>query len=400
MPNFTGTLNSNEIFAAIYNMIISQQVFADNIKGTFSSLVDSARVDGSLFGDQKLYYSTDALKTDAWGNDAEATNLLQLHRPAAPKVQSIVLNKFRQISLTVDYYLSKRAWSTEGAFSEFTSVMIGWMRDTKRIYDSTLYNAFFGSNETLVGKQMRQVDLRSASAGQPLYGLSGLEKEKMEAMLIAQNLADLFVEMKDVSRDFNDYGHLRSYGDEEIKVVWNSKFVNKIRKIDLPTIFHKDGLVDKFAEEILPARYFGTAITASNIADYSATTPAAGKPIKQSTGAYTPGSNHANGYIRALVEKEVTVSGTVYHVFPGDEIPAGATIVASTGNFLPGEVYIEKDDVICKIVTMLPPMMSAFEVGTSFFNPKSLTENHYLTWGYNTLEHLKAKPFITVKALA
>lgn len=400
MPPFTGTLNSNEIFGALYNMIISQQVFADNIKGTFSSLVDSARVDGSLYGDQKLYYSTDALKTKAWGNDAEATNLLALHRPQAPRVQSIVLNKFRQISLTVDYYLSKRAWSTEGAFSEFTSVMIGWMRETKRIYDSTLYNAFFGSNETSIGKQMVQIDLRSGSAGQPLYGLSGIEKEKMEAMLIAQKMADLFVEMKDVSRDFNDYGHLRSHGDEEIKVVWNSKFVNKIRKIDLPTIFHKDGLVDKFAEDILPARYFGTVITASNIADYSATTPAAGKPINQSTGAYTPGANHANGYIRALVEKEVTVSGTDYHVFPGDEIPAGATIIASTGNFLPGEVYIEKDDVICKIVTMLPPMMSAFEVGTSFFNPKSLTENHYLTWGHNTLEHLKGKPFITVKALA
>jgi hypothetical protein len=400
MPNFTGTLNSNEIFGAIYNMIISQQVFADNIKGTFSSLVDSARVDGSLYGDQKLYYSTDALKTKAWGNDAEASNLLALHRPAAPRVQSIVLDKFRQISLTVDYYLSKRAWSTEGAFSEFTSVMIGWMRDTKRIYDSTLYNAFFGSNETSVGKQMRQVDLQSASAGDPLYGLSGLEKEKMEAMLIAQNLADLFVEMKDVSRDFNDYGHLRSYGDEEIKVVWNSKFVNKIRKIDLPTIFHKDGLVDKFAEDILPARYFGTVITSSNLSDYSASTPTTGKPINSSTGAYTPGSNHANGCVRALVEKEGTVSGTAFHVFPGDEIPAGATIIASTGDFLPGEIYIEKADVICKIVTMLPPMMSAFEVGTSFSNLKSLTENHYLTWGHNSLEHLKGKPFITVKALA
>lgn len=399
MPNFSGTLNSNEIFGAIYNMIISQQVFADNIKGTFSSLVDSARVDGSLYGDQKLYYSTDALKTKAWGNDAEASNLLALHRPAAPQVQSIVLNKFRQISLTVDYYLSKRAWSTEGAFSEFTSVMIGWMRETKRIYDSTLYNAFFGSNETSVGKQMVSIDLRSASSGHPLYGITGLDKEKMEAMLIAQNLADLFVEMKDVSRSFNDYGHLRSHGDEEIKVVWNSKFVNKIRKIDLPTIFHKDGLVDKFAEDILPARYFGTVITSSNLSDYSASTPTTGKPINSSTGAYTPGSNHANGCVRALVEKEVTVSATAYHVFPGDEIPAGATIVASTGDFLPGEVYIEKSDVICKIVTMLPPMMSAFEVGTSFFNPKSLTENHYLTWGHNSLEHLKGKPFITVKAL-
>ena len=36
MGAFNGTLNSNEIFAGLYNMIISQQVFADNIKGTKS----------------------------------------------------------------------------------------------------------------------------------------------------------------------------------------------------------------------------------------------------------------------------------------------------------------------------------------------------------------------------
>ena len=54
MPAFTGKLNSNEIFAALYNMIISQQVFADNIAGTKSDLVDMARVDGSMYGDTKL----------------------------------------------------------------------------------------------------------------------------------------------------------------------------------------------------------------------------------------------------------------------------------------------------------------------------------------------------------
>ena len=98
-----------------------------------------------------------------------------------------------------------------------------------------------------------------------------------------------------------------------------------------------------------------------------------------------------------MVEKDVTVSSTAYHVFPGDEIPAGATVAASSGDFGLGEVYIEKADVICKVLVKLPPMMSAFEVGTSFFNPRSLTENHYLTFGHNTLEYLKNYPFITVK---
>ena len=394
MPTFSGQLRSNEIFGALYNMIISQQVFADNIKGTFSSLVDKARVDGSLYGDQKLYYSTDVLKSHAWGADSEATNLLALARPNAPEVQSIVLDVFRQIDLTVDYYLSKRAWADEGAFSSFNSVMLGWIRETKRVYDSTLYNAFIGTEESSVGGQMRSVDISTARSS----ASSEEEARRLEAQAIAQHLADLEIEMKDVSRSFNDYGQLRSYDPSEIKIIMNSKFANIITYLDLPTIFHIDELKAKLAQEVLPSRYFGVTITSSNISSYSDSTPAAGKPINSSTGAYTPGSNHANGCIRSKVEKEVTVSAVSYHVFPGDEIPAGATIVASTGDFLPGEVYIEQSDVICKVVTMLPPYMSAFEVGTSFFNPKSLTENHYLTWGHNSLEHLKGKPFITVKA--
>lgn len=123
MPNFEGRLRPNDIFGALYNMIISQEVFADNIKGT--DLVDQARVDGGLYGDTKLFYSTDALKSAEWGNDAEAKNLLDLHRPKAPECQAIVLDKFRQICLTVDDYLSKRAWADEGAFSSFNSVMTG-----------------------------------------------------------------------------------------------------------------------------------------------------------------------------------------------------------------------------------------------------------------------------------
>lgn len=396
MGAFNGTLNTNEIFSALYNMIISQEVFADNL-GKHQTLVDKARVDGGLYGDTKLYYATDVLKSVAWTNDSEATNLLALHRPSAPDCQAITLNVFRQISLTVDYYLTKRAWSTEGAFNSFNSIMLGWIRETKRVYDGTLYNVFIGTAETSTGKQQQTVDL-STSSGHPLYNLTGLEKERMEATLIAQKLADLIIEMGDYSRDFNDYENLRSYANESIKVVWNSIFVNKIRKVDLPTIFHKDALVDKFEEEVLPNRYFGTIITSTNLSDYSASTPTTGKPIDSDDGAYTPGSNNANGTIRTCFEKDVTVGGTAYHLFAGDEIPAGATVKTSSGDFGMNEVYIEDANVICKVLVKLPPYMSAFEVGTSFFNPKSLTENHYLTWGHNTLEYLKNYPFITIKA--
>lgn len=391
----TYSLNANEIYSALFNMIISEQVFADNINGKNSKLVDAARAEVGLYGDSKNYWSTDVLKSHAWSNDSEASNLLSLDRGPAPKGQRIVINIFRQIRLTTDQYLSKRAWMSEGSFGQFISVMKGWITETKKVYDETLYNAFIGTYISGATINTVNIDLADTS-GHPLYQLTGNQKAEMKAKLIAQGLADLFDSLGDVSRDYNSYSFLRSYSEDQIKVVWNKKYINQITKLALPTIFHKDGMMEKFSEYSLPSRYFGTVITSSNIGTYSASTPTTGKPINSGTGAYTPGSNNANGCVRSLVEKDYTVSGTAYHCFPGDELVAGATVVAS-GNFEPGEVYIEDANVICKVITKLPPYMSSFEVGTSFFNPRSLTETNYLTFGHNTLEALLDSAYITVK---
>ena len=342
MATFNGTLRSNEIFSALYNMIISQEVFADNIKG--SDLVDQARVDGGLYGDTKLYYSTDALASAAWGNDAEAANLLDIARPEAPKCQAIVLDTFRQISLTVDNYLSKRAWADEGSFSSFNSVMLGWIRDTKKVYDGTTYNCYVGTAEGQADKSLVQVTVAEG---------------ENEAQVIANALADVITEMTDYNRDFNDYKQLRRYSEDEIKIIFNAKKINKIKNIDLPVIFDNAGLKATFSKEVLPAKYFGTVNTGSKVADANT---------------------------RSLVEQ--TIAGK--HYFAGDKIDLGATAPEGTS-------YQEDNSIVCKIVTKLPPYMSAFEVGTSFFNPKSLTENHYLTFGHNTIEYLKAYPMVTVK---
>ena len=335
------TLTANEIYDTLANMIISQEVFADNL-GEHQTLVDKARVDGGLYGDTKLFYATDVLSSSAWGNDAEAANLLALDRAEDPEVQAIKLDVFRQIRLTTDNYMTKRAFADEGAFSSFNGVMLGWLRETKRVYDGTLYNVFIGTTKAAGAAQTVSINLDSAASGDPLYGLTGVEKEQMEAMLIAQGMADLFVKMGDYSRDFNDYGNLRSYAKDAIKVIWNSKFINKIRKVDLPSIFHKDGLIDKFEEEVLPERYFGDVNSAQVAA----------------------ASN--SGQYRSVIEKVYGTGANAVHVFPGDKIPSGVIIAAGEGYTAPAK------DVICKVLVKLPPMMSAFEVGTTFFNPRSL----------------------------
>ena len=393
----TYSLNSNEIYASLFNMIIAEQVFADNISGKNSKLVSEAKAEVGLYGDSKNYWSTDVLKSHAWGNDSEAANLLALDRGPSPKGQRIVIDIFRQIRLTTDQYLSKRAWMSEGAFGQFISVMKGWIGETKKVYDETTYNAFVGTHISGADVSTINIDLRSASSGQPLYGLTGDEKANMTAKLIAQGLADLFDDLGDVTRKYNVYKFLRSYSEDKIKVIWNKKFINQIQKVNLPTIFHKDGLMEKFTEYSLPSRYFGTVITSTNKSDYAAATPTTGKPIDSDDDTYVPGVGNANGTIRTLYEVDVTVGGNDYHLFAGDEIPSGATIKAS-GDFELGTVYIEDATVICKVVTKLPPYMSAFEVGTSFFNPRSLTETNYLTFGHNTLEAILDSAYVTVKA--
>lgn len=360
MPTFTGTLNVNDVYAGLFNVIISQEVFADNFAFK-NALVDEARVDGSLYGDTKLFYSADVLGVHNWGGDAEAGNLLALDRPKSPQTQALVLNIKKQIRVTVDYYLTKRAWMNDGSFGQFTAVTLGMLSDTKRIYDETEYNAFIGTEVGDASKpaQMQTIDVSTATTG-----LSGEEANRIKATTIAVAMADLIDNLTiDYSRDYTDYGNLRKYDYSDLKIVWNAKYLNEILKVDTPTIFHKEEVLKQLTGRKLPAKYFGTRGT---------TTATATGSSQRYLNA--PDSNNLNPK------------------FAGDFIAQGTSLAA-------GEYYVEDADVIAKIYVKLPPFMSGFTAGTSFFNPRSLTENHYLTFMHNTLEHLKNYPCITVKEI-
>ena len=102
--------------------------------------------------------------------------------------------------------------------------------------------------------------------------------------------------------------------------------------------------------------------------------------------------------VNSLVFKGKTLNaGTKFHLFAGDLIPSGVVVATAGGVQVP--YYTEDSSIVLKIIhKSAVPYMSGFEAGTSFFNPRSLTENHYLTFGHNTIEALHDKPFITVKA--
>lgn len=352
MGTFTGTLKPNKIQSALFNMIISQDVIGGSIKANYN-LVDKARVDGSMYGDTKLYIDTPTLVSVPWVQDSEdALNLLKTFRPAAPKTQAITLDVFRQVAVTKDEYLSKQAFGTEGAFTQYQSILDSRLNKTKEVYDNTTYNAFFG---TVEGVKSEAVDVSSITA-------TGVEKTRLKAEMIAQKVADLIADMKDYGYDYTKNGFLRAFGDEDIHVVWNTAYINEIRKVSLPNIYNKEGLIDKFGEDQLPSRFFGDVVP----------------------GKVEAASN--KGAHRSLIEQ--VIGGK--HYFAGEVIDANVEIPAGTS-------YLEDSNIICKVYTKLPPYMSAFNVGTSFFNASNLSTNMYQTWGHNTLEALDSEAIVTVR---
>ena len=363
ITNFNGSLNTNKIYSAIFNLIISQRVFGDNIKGTNARYMEEAREDLGLYGDTALYYSVDVLKSRDWLNDAEAPKLLELERPQAPKCQSITIDTFRIIKVTLDNYLTKQAWSTEGAFSQFNSVVESMLGESKRIYDSTIYNTYIGVHETDIGKQEVEITLPKAPAA------SATEQEveaynRVSAQTIAKKLADIFDELEDPNRDYNDYQYMRSYDKSDFRVIWNSSYLNKITKMDIPNIVNNN-IYEGLLSDKLPAKYFGKINTSSGTTSATNTT------------------------IRSLIETEY---GSV-HVFPGELLPGNTAYQAN-------ETYTEDSTIACKIYKKgAVPYLSAFSVATSFFNPQSLTDTRMLIFGHNSLQQLHNYPFITVRAV-
>lgn len=375
-------LQPNRIFSNIFNMIINQEIFSDNIKGTYGDLASRFKANVGLFGDTVTYYATDCGEVEDWVQDSSSElNVLDIKRPASPKVQYIEIDTFKKVWTTIGNYLSKQAFLDQGTHAQFNSIVLGWLSATRRIYESKMVNVFVGNHISNAQVNTVTVNLKDAASTDPLYGITGEEKARMEAGIIGQELADLTVNLKDATRKYNDYGMMRSYNDNDFIYVTNSRWINKIEKRDLPTTFHKDGIIGKLGENVLPSYYFGRPTTASDVT--------ASTGVVDSTN-FDP--------VYSKVARGLTINGTYYYVFPGDVIPDGATVIAN-GDFELAETYVEDPNVICKVIHKnAVKFLTAFSSNTAFWNARNLTTNHYLIFGFAEPAALYNYPFITVKA--
>ena len=398
---FKGQLTPNKIVAGLYNAIIAHYTEANNIKSMASKLVNMFKMDGSVYGDKYLYTSLDINKTGEFtGTDY---NVLEPEPFDAPYTQAITIDTFRQTAVTISDYLTRAAWENEYSFSNFIGVLLTFLEDTKRVYECSLVNTYIGSTSTSLGKQTQIITFEADS--------SGVEAEhRLNAQTIAKAVADVVVDLTNPSRDYNDIGFMRSYNPEDLVCIFPASKKNAITYLDEPTIFHKDGLFDNLENVVLPDNYF--LKTTSDPVPFntldSTTTIYALKEM-DCTYNYKGGAGGADTYTRVVhyfpgnhIAKEVTIidnkgvprlAGLVSYQLDGD--------VVTTTEFAAGDFGVIDDTILVKILSKDSiKFMSGFSVGTSFWNPKSLSTNHYLTWSHSSLNYLKDKPFITLKKAA
>ena len=373
---FNGHLNPSEVFGSIFNMIINQVVKVPELVDNYN-FVEKFRTEGSMYGDTVLFYDQDVLSTRDWLGDNEAQNLLAIERPADPECQAVTLNRFRICKTSLDSYLTKRAWSTENAFTQFNDIVMSMVSATKKLYEVTMINTFLGTVEGASEKADLEIPLSDITE-------TGEAKNRLEAQMIAQYIADLIVDMKDYSRDYNDYNYMRAFSEDSIWVIWNSKYVNKINKLDLPTIFNKAGLMDKFEQNVLPAKYFGTIVDTNSLPN--------GLTVEEGPGGTAKiviGSAYSGGTIRTMEEDTFAASG---HRFPGETLTVG-------DKFDIDRAYIEDEDIICKVITKdTVKYMASFETATEFWNPQALVTSKMLVYGFSDPTRLLGQPCVTVHA--
>ena len=379
-------LNQNIITAALFNMIISQQVFDSEVAST--SLADRFKVDGTLFGDTKLYHSFDIGSPEDWLNDEEAPDLLKLVRNKSGKTQSITMGVYKIIAITTDQYLSKQAFMGNGTFAEYTSFLKGSLRKIKRVYDRSIINVHVGT----LKPSTTRCDLQITTP----KGATTEETNRLEAQTLASEIEILKADLEDNNRDFNALNYLRSYDVSDFIAIWNVRVHSRIRKIDLPTMFHKDiNEGGGFTEYDLPEKWFGSVATSDLTLPTSAPITVTNRILENgwydvSETEITLVAKPDNNSIYLWAGDAVPYKGQVYQ----DYVRGISVTVQSTT--LPKEYYYVVDNSIAFMLVHKDalPYMSGFETATEFWNSRSLTSTNYLIFGHNNLEFIEEYPRI------
>ena len=369
-PAFNGILNSNEIYSALFNVRILFQKLAPQTvrKDEIVSLLDKSV---GMYGDSGIITGVDIQGTYDFGMDAEAANLLAINRNDTQKTERYVIDKWRQTDVTVDAYISKRAFLDEGTFSAFNGYLVSTLGKAMDAFENGFVKASLGTYTSPVAACTIEVTMPAADGTEAT--------ERLRAAAIKKAVLDLKDDLKDNQRKYNGYGFYASYDWDELTPIFNSKYVNEINAQALYQTFNPEFLREADGLRKFTPKWFGNVYTSGNTTN-----------ALNNTTSYSLIEQNSDGTTNFPLTAEQKLAGT-YRIFPGDLLPNNFTYKAY-------EAYRKDDSVIAKIFAPeYVYYMTGYEQGEMFHNPRSGTDNHYYRKGFSDVQVSKFRPFITLK---
>lgn len=368
-PAFTGTLNSNEIYDALFNLrILFQKLAPQTIKrDEIVSLLDKAT---GMYGDTGVVQGMDIQGTYDFGIDAEATKLLNINRNKTQKIEKYTIDMFRQTDVTVDAYISKRAFLDEGTFAVFNGYLVSTLAKAMDAFESGYVKSSVGTYTS---------DNSACTIEVKIPASDGTEAtERLRTAGIKKAILDLKADMADNQRKYNGYKFYSSYDWDEFTAVFNTKYTNEINAQALYSVFNPSYIANATEGRQWTPKWFGTPVTES------------GTTAAENTTIYSLVEQNSDGTTNFPLTSEQLTAGT-YRIFPGDLLP-------SNFGYNAGEAYTKDETVIGKIFAPeYVYYMTGYMQGDSFYNPRSATTNHYLRKGFSKVQVSQFRPFITLK---
>lgn len=368
-PAFNGSLNSNEIYNALFNIrILFQKLAPQTIKrDEVVSLIEKAV---GMYGDSGVVQGMDIQGTYDFGMDAEAPNLLAINRNKSQKIERYVINQWRQTDVTNDAYISKRAFLDEGTFALFNGYIVGTLSKAMDAFESGMVKASLGTYESPVAACTIEVEMPAADGTEAT--------ERIRAAKIKKAILDLKADMADNQRKYNGYGFYASYDWDEFTAVFNTKYSNEINALALYSTFNPEFIREATTGRLWTPKWFGSVLTSNG------TTDATNYNIYSLVECNSDESTNF-----PLTSTQIT--NGVYRIFPGDILPGSF-------DYKKDEAYVREDKIIAKIFAPeYVYYMTGYQQGESFYNPRSATTNHYLRKGFSDVQVSKFRPFITLK---
>lgn len=367
---FNGQLSANIIYNATYNAYELVSTLADQLLGLSDSVAEQFREDAGAYNTDKVYTDFDILKSHVF--DPDDTNVLAPGQKVSPKQEFIRIDSTRQIDLyTPTEFLTKTAWMSEGSWTQFNSTVQKNLRATKKAYDYLMGMVAIGTMEASKGKQQLEITIPKAADD-----ATAVEKEavnRLAGQTIGMQLEILKTKLKDLTSDYNDYGFRKSFRLEDFVYVYSIDNVVRINKMDLPGLFHKDGVVD-LKGDMVDSRYFGKL------------------------GIVTGSAITSDGASQFAVEEQDVedTSKKVHHVYPGDVIPANVSLATASAIVVP--FYTKDPTILGKFIHKNAiKYLTGYETESEFWNAKNLSTNRYLTWYFARPQRLSSYPIVTIR---